>query len=137
MAILLGAEEHYAGLAESLADNRMPAEKYAGDDAAQLRAEMAVLYEAAYAGERVDRVILLSEQWREEASAEIRDNRIVAGVYRYIQAALAVTTEDSETATVYTAGFRRTWTGIGDEFGPVELYSIGSSYPILPEHVGP
>ena len=72
----------------------------------------------------------------DEEVAEIRDDRIVAGVYRYIQTALAATT-GTDPATVYTLGFRRTWSGRGDDFGPPELHSIGGSYPILSVHVTP
>lgn len=134
-AVLAEAEKSYAALSEKIAENRMPADKYEGDDAAQLKAEMAVLYEALFPGERVRQVVIVSEDWREEASAKMKDGKIVAGVYRYIQAALAIARERDENAAVYTIGFRRTWTGSGDDFGPVELYSIGSSYPILPENL--
>jgi len=123
----------YKKLIAQAANNRMPQGKYNGADRASLEQTMAKLYEARYPGQKVARVVIESPAWSERARAEIKDNRIVAGVYRYIHAYLAARKDAS--ATVYSVVFSRTWTGKGDAFGPVEIHSYGESYPILPQNI--
>jgi len=125
----------YKELLKQVAKMRMPKETYAGGDGDKLKPEMKKLYEAAYAGEKVLRVVITSEGWTEAAKAKFNnDGHIEAGVYRYLNAALAV--EKASGCRVYTIGFRKTWVGPGaDDFGPMEYHSVGSSFPIAKENV--
>jgi hypothetical protein len=112
----------------------MPKDIYGGGDGAALRKKMAALYAARYAGDKVLRVVVISEGWVERARAKVNnDGKIEAGVYRYCHAQIAV--KQKSGCTVFPVCFRKTWSGKGKVFGPAELYSVGMSYPILEKNV--
>lgn len=119
---------------KQLAKARLPADQYQGADGAALRATMATLYTARYPGETVKKVVLTSRDWSGQARAIVNnDGKIEAGYYKYLDAAIGVLAKGG--AKVYTIGFRKTWQRGTDTYGPLELHSIGASYPILPKHL--
>ncbi len=112
----------------------MPKDKYSEGDIDALKAKMAQLYAAKYAGDKVERVVITSEDWIAQARAEVNnDGNIQAGFYKYIYTHIAVKKKSGH--SVYLIGFRKTWTGTGEEFGPLQLHSIGDNYPILVENI--
>ncbi|MBL6929004.1 MAG: nucleoporin [Rhodospirillales bacterium] len=133
--IMPEAEKRYQAAMANVAKTKMPKEKFDGDDADAIRADIAKLYSAKYADGKVKRVVITSESWKEQAVAEVNNNsEIVAGYYKYLYAQVAV--KKAKGCLVYAMGFRKGWTGEGEDYGPLEIRSVGSNYPILEENIG-
>ena len=131
--ILPAAEKAYKKLLDKVANTKMSAEKYGGGDAAAIKNVMKKRYEAKYP-DKVLKVVITSEDWKKQAVAEVNnDDKIVANYYAYIYADMAVKKKNG--CVVYPMGFRKAWTGKEDEFGSLEIRSIGVSYPILEKNV--
>ncbi|MEK6796993.1 MAG: hypothetical protein AABZ39_19620 [Spirochaetota bacterium] len=127
--ILAEAKEALEKVSQRIADARMPKDVYSGSDGAELRDTMKNIHLAKYPEDAVLRIVITAPSWIEEARAEIDpDGKIIGKVYRFIGAEVA--TKGKEGCTVCVYRFRRIWTGRGDEFGPVELHSIGGGYRI-------
>ena len=127
------AERLYQAALSNIAEARLPAEKYAGADLAQIKDDMAKLYRQKYP-EEVRRVVVTSPAWEAREEIELlQDGRPVARRYKYLYAGAAV--KQGDKSVVFALGFRRTWTGTGEEYGPLELHSIGASYTILEENI--
>lgn len=128
------AKEALEKASQRIADARMPKDAYSGSDGAQLKETMKNAHLAMYPEEAALRIVITSPSWVEEARAEIDPNgKIIGKVYRLIGAEVA--TKGKDGCTVFVYRFRRIWTGKGEEFGPVELHSIGGSYRIQEENV--
>jgi hypothetical protein len=128
------AKEALAKVSQRIADARMAKDAYGGADGNELRETMKKIHSGRYPEETVLRVVITDEAWVQEARAEVnQDGKIVAGVYKFIGAEIA--TKDKGGCMVRVCRFRRTWTGTGDDFGPVELHSIGGGYRIFEENV--
>ena len=133
--ILPEAEKLYAAALEKVASTKMASENFSGDDADAVKADIAKLYAAKYGDGTVERVVITSNDWKEQAVAEVNnDNEIVAGYYKYLYADVAV--KKAKGCVVYPMGFRKAWTGTGEDYGPLEIRSVGVSYPILAENIG-
>ncbi len=132
--VLPQAEAAFKAAQGRVAKARMPQDAYKGSDAKAVKAAMTKAYQDKYAGEQVLAVVITSPDWIKQAVAEVNnDNRIVAGYHRYLYAQLAV--KKSNGVLVYSLGFRGDWTGKGEDFGPLYLRSVGSSYAILQENL--
>ena len=132
--IMQEVDKTLAALKKKIADVRMPADNYSGNDKEALKKALALAYEEKYRDGRVERVVITSGGWQEQLRAGIdNDGRISAGWYKYLYAAVAV--NNTGACTVYETGFRRSWTGRGDAYGPLELHSIGGGFPILEENL--
>ena len=133
--ILPEAEKLYQAALAKVGNARMPKENFDGSDAAAVKAAIAKLYAVKYPDGSVERVVITSDDWKAQAVAEVNnDNVIVAGYYKYLYADVAV--KKAKGAVVYPMGFRKAWTGEGENYGPLEIRSVGVSYPILADKIG-
>jgi hypothetical protein len=129
------AEKSYQAVLGKVDKTRMPGDTYDGGDLDALKATITKLYAAKYPGDEVRKVVITSDEWIEQAVAEIdNDNQIVAGYYKYIYAQVGV--KKTKGCAVYPMGFRKGWTGEGENYGKLQIRSIGVSYPILEKYLG-
>lgn len=115
--------------------NRMPGDSYKGEKGDDLREQMKSLYEKQFKGETVLTIQITSSNWVEFAEAWSDVDTIKSGVFRSIDAAVAVQREDKH-YWVYHVRFRRQWTGVGDTFGDIYLSgALSTCYEILKENI--
>ncbi|GAB6089199.1 hypothetical protein [Spirochaeta dissipatitropha] len=131
--IKLKAERNFETARGRLGNARMARDMYEGSDRESIIRRIKELYEQQYSGE-VIKAVIISEAWDEQLVAETdNDGRITANYYLYLYAQAAVRRNGKY--FVFPLGFRRSWTGRGTDYGPIELRSIGVSFPILPENL--
>lgn len=117
-----------------VAENRMPADSYKGNDGEALKAEMAKAFKQAWPNCEIFKVSITSGNWVERAEAWWQGDVLKSGVFRFIEGAVAGQEKDGK-PRVYFVTFAREWTGIGDEFGDLYLARNRYSYQILPENL--
>ena len=121
--------------AAQVKSNRLPADAYRGEKGAELRAEMAKLYAKKYPKETVLKVVITSNNWVEYAEAWSEGDVIKAGIFRSVEAVVAVEREDKR-CWVYAVRFCRQWTGTGDTFTDTYLNSmLWRNYEMLKENI--
>ncbi len=131
--ILQDAQAAWEKANERFANARMDEDAYSGSDGQAIKEKLAELYSARYDG-TVAKVVITSEDWQERIVAEItNDDTISANAYLYLSAQIAV--EEDGQYTVFPMTFRRSWTGEGNEFGPIEIRSVGVSFPMPAENL--
>ncbi|MHB0936962.1 MAG: hypothetical protein ACYDCO_09540 [Armatimonadota bacterium] len=131
-ALIDKAKALYAAQVKS---NRLPADAYRGEKGAELRAEMASLYTKKYPKETVLKVVITSNNWSEYAEAWSEGDVIKAGIFRSVEALVAVEREDKR-CWVYAVRFCRQWTGTGDTFTDTYLNSmLWRNYEMLKEYI--
>ncbi|HEY3415577.1 MAG TPA: hypothetical protein VGM23_01720 [Armatimonadota bacterium] len=131
-ALVIKANALYAAQVKS---NRLPADAYKGDTAAEFRTKMTAAYTKSFPKDTVLKLAITSDNWVEFAEAWSEGDTIKAGVFRAVTAAVAVERPDKK-IWVYYVRFRRQWTGSGDTFGEVYLSGVlGTSYEMLKENI--
>jgi len=120
--------------AQQIKANRVPGEGYKGGDAAALKTQMRQAYEKENAGQKVLRVSITGDDWVERAVVTTAYNNIQAGIYRFLDA--AVVAKEGAKFRVHPITFARKWTGSGDKFGELKVYSWADAYEILEANVG-
>ncbi|MBI3946654.1 MAG: hypothetical protein HY321_12095 [Armatimonadetes bacterium] len=130
--LALKAKKIYAAQVKS---NRVPVERYRGEDASALRTAFKQLFEKDNPKWPVLRVSIYGEAWVERAVVTSAYNNIQAGIYRFLDA--AVVCKHEKGVWVHPITFARQWTGTGNNFGPPRIYSWCDDYEILPTAVKP
>ncbi len=131
--ILREAENTYRTAQRRISEAEMAEDVYEGEDGDELRQEIATIYSDHYPDDVVA-VVVTSENWEERIVAEsTNDNTITANSYMYISAQVAV--RKSSGLFVFPLSLRRSWTGTGDEYGPIELRSIGVQFSLPEENL--
>ncbi len=119
--------------AAEVKSNRVPADAYQGGDAADLKAAMKKVFQAD-PGDTILRVTITSAEWTERAHVWSGTNAIDVGWYRLIDGAVVVKKAEG-TCWVHPVTFGRRWTGVGDNYGELLVYSWADAYEVLPENV--
>jgi len=118
--------------AAEVKSNRVPADAYGGGDAADLKAAMKKVFQAD-PGDTIVRITITSSNWTEQAHVWSGINAVDVGWYRLIDGAVVVKKADG-TCWVHPVTFGRRWTGEGDKYGDLVVYSWADRYEILPEN---
>jgi hypothetical protein len=116
-------------LLKDVAKNRMAVSKYTGGDKATLEKKMAEAYTNRYSTDVVKRVVITDAGWTKKNELIDDNTKTYWRTSSYIGANVAVQRE-GKTCTVYVVTFRKDLSS-----GQIELYSAGSSFPVLNENV--
>jgi len=131
-ALVDKAKALYAAQVKS---NRLPADAYKGEDGAGLRAQMQALYAKKYPKETVLKVVITDNNWAEYAQAWFEGDVVKAGIFRSVDAMVAVEREDKR-CWVFAVRFSRQWTGTGDTFSDTYLSGmLWKDYEMLKENI--
>ena len=118
-------------IAKQTAENRMPGDSYAGADAAALRAQLTEAYRKAFPDEKPVKLVIRSSNWVETAEAWWEKDVLRSGIFRWIEAAVAVETDTAGQVRVFYVRFGRTWSGKGEEFGAPYYNRTSLSFNML------
>ena len=129
-AMALKAKKIYAAQVKS---NRVPQERYHGQDAAALKTAFKQLFEKDNPKWKVVKVSIYGEAWVERAVVTSNLNNVQAGIYRFLEA--AVVCKHEKGIWVHPITFAKQWTGTGNNFGPPKIYNWWDDYEILPANL--
>lgn len=114
--------------------NRMPTDAYRGPGGDELRAAL----KAAYANKLPEAEILAfaitGDDWVERAEAWSEGDTIQSGVFRYLNAAVAIAGE-GDRVQVCLVTFACQWTGRGNDFGAPYLARTRTTYAMLKKNL--
>lgn len=129
------ADRAKALYAAQVKSNRLPADVYQGEGSPALRAQMQALYAKRYPKETVLKVVITDDHWVEYAQAWFEGDVVKAGIFRSIDAMVAVEREDKR-CWVFAVRFSRQWTGTGDTFSDTYLSGmLWKDYEMLKENI--
>ncbi|MBI5834044.1 MAG: hypothetical protein HZB16_17255 [Armatimonadetes bacterium] len=127
-ALLKKAE---AKIALQTAENRMPGDSYKGNDLEALRTQLMAAYRRAFPNEKPVKLTIRGDAWTETAEAWSEGDTIRSGIFRWLEAAVAVENEKAGEVRVFYVRFGRQWTGRADEFGEPYYSRTSLSYNML------
>jgi hypothetical protein len=116
-------------LLKEVAKNRVGVSKYSGGDKAAQEKKLAEAYTNRYSSDVVKRVVITSSVWTQKNELIDDNTKTYWRTSSYIGANVAVQ-RDGKTCTVFVVTFRKDLST-----GQIELYSTGSSFPVLNENV--
>jgi hypothetical protein len=117
--------------AAQVKENRMPPDRYDGDDKAALKAEMARIFELQ-PGAKVVKVVIPGTQWVEKPFVWVGLNNADAGWYKLLDGAVLCKYADG-TFHVHPVTYGRRWVG-GDRYGDLEVRGWADEYEILAQY---
>lgn len=109
--------------------NRVPGDRYSGEDAAALKQAMKAEFNSD-PGDTIVRITITSSAWREQAHVWSGINALDVGWYKLIDAAVVVKKADG-TFWVHPVTYGKRWTGTGDRYGDLKVFSWADDYEIL------
>ena len=108
--------------------NKIAPSKYTGADKASLEKQLAAAYTKRYAGDIVKRVSITDPSWAQKRELIDDNTKYYWRTSGYIGAHVAV--QKDKMCKVYIVTFRK-----DKSTGDIELYSVGSNYPVLVENI--
>jgi len=122
------AKANYDKLMKQLAQNRMPASKYSGDNKAELEKKISAAYTKRYPGEVVKRVVIIDSGWKEKTELKDDNTKAYWQTSDYIGVHIAILKNKS--CNVFIMTFRK-----DKKTGEIEAHSVGTSYTVLVENI--
>jgi hypothetical protein len=113
---------------KQVGSNKIAPSKYNGADKVTQEKKLAAAYNARYAGEVVKRVSITDPSWTQKTELIDDNTKVYWRTSSYIGAHVAV--QKDKACKVYIVTFRKDKTT-----GEIELYSVGSNYPVLVENI--
>jgi len=121
-------KEEYDKKMKQVSANRMAPSKYTGADKASLEKQLIAAYNKRYATDVVKRVVITDPSWTTETELIDDNTKVYWRTSSYIGAHIAVQCEKA--CKVFIVTFRK-----DKSSGEIELYSVGTSYPVLVENI--
>jgi len=113
---------------KQVGNNRIAPSKYTGADKVTQEKKLAAAYNARYAGEVVKRVSITDPAWTQKTELIDDNTKAYWRTSSYIGAHVAV--QNNKECKVFIVTFRK-----DKSTGQIELYSVGTNYPVLVENI--